>query len=77
MLSRTSVLGAEIPLEDHELGWEDTFTVRNGEVVRFMVKYDQFAGTFVWHCHILEHEDNEMMRPLQIVPPEVPEPAAG
>jgi spore coat protein A, manganese oxidase len=77
VLSRTSVLGADIPLEDHEWGWEDTFTVRNGEVVRFMVKYDQFAGIYVWHCHILEHEDNEMMRPLQIVPPEVPEPATG
>jgi spore coat protein A, manganese oxidase len=27
-----------------------------------------FPGRFVWHCHILEHEDNEMMRPYEILP---------
>jgi hypothetical protein len=32
------------------------------------VRFDQFVGRFVWHCHILEHEDHEMMRPLLVVP---------
>ncbi len=27
-----------------------------------------FPGRYVWHCHILEHEDNEMMRPYEILP---------
>jgi spore coat protein A len=74
VLDRRDVSGAALPLEPQDLGWEDTFVVPNGQVVRFLVQYDKFAGTFVWHCHILEHEDHEMMRPLQV---EVPEPAAG
>ena len=76
VLDRRDLSGAEIPLAAHELGWEDTFVVPNGQVVRFLVQYDKFAGTFVWHCHILEHEDHEMMRPLAIEG-RVPEPAAG
>jgi bilirubin oxidase len=36
-------------------------------MARVKATYDR-AGTFVWHCHILEHEDNEMMRPMQIGP---------
>ena len=58
----------DIPLQPHELGWEDTVPVFDGQTVRIMVKYEKFAGTFVWHCHLLEHEDHEMMRPLEIVP---------
>ena len=34
-----------------------------GELTRVKAKFT-IAGLFVWHCHILEHEDNEMMRPL-------------
>ena len=66
VLDRTGTFG-DIPLEDYEQGWEDTFSVGAGETVRFMVKFDQYTGTFVWHCHILEHEDYEMMRPFRIV----------
>jgi bilirubin oxidase len=38
-----------------------------GEITRLRAKFD-IAGTFVWHCHIIDHEDNEMMRPLQVEP---------
>jgi spore coat protein A len=31
------------------------------------VKFDSYPGRYVWHCHTLEHEDNEMMRPYEIV----------
>jgi FtsP/CotA-like multicopper oxidase with cupredoxin domain len=31
-------------------------------------------GQFVWHCHIVEHEDNEMMRPFRIGPPQAGQP---
>ena len=62
-----------IPLEEYELGWEDTFTINAGETVRLLTKFEQFTGTFVWHCHILEHEDHEMMRPFRVLP--VPEPS--
>jgi hypothetical protein len=36
-----------------------------GEITRVKVLFD-LPGLYVWHCHILEHEDNEMMRPLLI-----------
>ena len=36
-------------------------------VTRIIVPFRPFAGKYVWHCHILEHEDNEMMRPFEIV----------
>jgi spore coat protein A len=31
------------------------------------VPFVGYAGRYVWHCHILEHEDNEMMRPYEVV----------
>jgi spore coat protein A len=31
-------------------------------ITRIIVKFEAFAGKYVWHCHMLEHEDNEMMR---------------
>jgi spore coat protein A len=37
-------------------------------VTRIIVKFEGFAGRYVWHCHMLEHEDNEMMRPYLIAP---------
>lgn len=61
--------------EAHEMGWEDTILVGPGENVRIMVKFQQFTGKFVWHCHMLEHEDSEMMRPFEILPRFVPEPS--
>ncbi len=49
-----------------ETGWKDTIIVYPGEIARIRLKFD-VAGRFVWHCHILEHEDNEMMLPLDVV----------
>lgn len=72
-----SATGEIIPLGPEELGWEDTVFVGPGEKVRVMVKFEQFTGKFVWHCHLLEHEDLEMMRPFRIVGQPVPEPASG
>src|SRR5271154_5421708 len=37
-------------------------------VTQIIVKFEGFAGRYVWHCHLLEHEDNEMMRPYIITP---------
>ncbi len=64
------------PLAPHELGWEDTVMVGPGENVSIMVKFNHFTGKFVWHCHLLEHEDSEMMRPFVILPRIVPEPGS-
>ena len=53
--------------EPWETGWKDTVVVYPGELTRVKARFD-IAGLFVWHCHILEHEDNEMMRPFRVGP---------
>jgi len=54
------------PPETWETGFKDTVIAYPGEITRIKAKFD-LKGRFVWHCHILEHEDNEMMRPYEIV----------
>jgi spore coat protein A len=72
ILNRT---GQPVP-PPQDRGWEDTVNVHSGETVRALVRFDQFGGQFVWHCHCLEHEDHDMMRPMLIVGV-VPEPATN
>jgi spore coat protein A len=55
------------PPDANEMGWKDTVRVNTGTVTRIIVPFHGYAGRYVWHCHILEHEDNEMMRPYEIV----------
>jgi FtsP/CotA-like multicopper oxidase with cupredoxin domain len=50
-----------------ERGRKDTVLCLPGEVTRVKATFSQ-PGQFVWHCHIVEHEDNEMMRPYRIGP---------
>jgi spore coat protein A len=50
----------------HELGWKDTIICPPGQVTRIIIPFSAEPGRFVWHCHMLEHEDNEMMRPYLI-----------
>jgi FtsP/CotA-like multicopper oxidase with cupredoxin domain len=57
--------GAKRPPEPWETGVKDTVIAYPGEVTRVKATFGT-RGTFVWHCHIVEHEDNEMMRPYQI-----------
>jgi bilirubin oxidase len=59
--------GAPRPPEPWESGRKDTVIVYPGELARVKAVYD-LPGEFVWHCHILEHEDNEMMRPYRVGP---------
>jgi spore coat protein A len=56
-----------------ENGWKDTIVAYPGEVTRIRLKFTK-AGQFTWHCHIVEHEDNEMMRPYRIGPPQPAQP---
>jgi spore coat protein A, manganese oxidase len=55
------------PPEPWETGRKDTVIAYPGEVTRITAQFDT-AGQYVWHCHIVEHEDNEMMRPYRIGP---------
>jgi spore coat protein A, manganese oxidase len=59
--------GDPVPPEPWESGFKDTVTAHPGQVTRVRARFDT-PGQFVWHCHILEHEDNEMMRPYRIGP---------
>jgi spore coat protein A, manganese oxidase len=60
-------VGPTRPPEAWETGFKDTVIAYPGEVTRLRAKFDT-PGQFVWHCHIVEHEDNEMMRPYRIGP---------
>jgi len=59
--------GPPVPPDLNEMGWKDTVRAEAGMVTRIIVRFDGYAGRYVWHCHILEHGDNEMMRPYEIV----------
>jgi spore coat protein A len=69
--------GIPMPPESNERpAWKDTIKTYPGYVTRVIQKFDLPEGTraapgqefrYVWHCHILEHEDNEMMRPYKII----------
>jgi spore coat protein A len=54
------------PPSPEESGAQDTVFVAPGEVLRVIAQFD-IRGEFVWHCHILSHEDHEMMRPYEVV----------
>jgi spore coat protein A len=42
-----------------------------GEVVSFLGRFDGASGEFMYHCHILDHEDHTMMRPFVVLPADV------
>ncbi|MHB1022327.1 MAG: multicopper oxidase domain-containing protein, partial [Acidobacteriaceae bacterium] len=56
-----------IPPDAMEAGWKDTVRADTGMLTRIIVPFVGYTGRYVWHCHILEHEDNEMMRPYEVV----------
>ena len=77
--SGVSYTGPAIPPDDNELGWKETVRMNPGEATTVIIKFDlpklpaamgdptspRTGGhEYVWHCHILEHEEHDMMRPL-------------
>jgi hypothetical protein len=82
------LVGGPRPPDRNERGWKDTFRMNPGEVTRVIVRFAPIDGSpsypfdaaqepgYVWHCHILEHEDNEMMRPYRMVAAPAPEMVA-
>jgi spore coat protein A, manganese oxidase len=59
--------------EPWETGFKDTVTAYPGQVTRVKATFAN-PGQYVWHCHIVDHEDNEMMRPFRIGPPQPGQP---
>jgi len=80
------LLGAPTPVPSNEQGWKDTVLTLPYTVTVIRVRFASQDGSpypadetqgpgYVWHCHMLDHEDNEMMRPYKVVSsasPEVP-----
>jgi FtsP/CotA-like multicopper oxidase with cupredoxin domain len=58
-------------LEPGEQGWKDVITVGGGELVSIAGQFAGGTGRFMYHCHILEHEDEGMMRTFVVMPEEV------
>jgi spore coat protein A len=55
------------PPDPEEMGWKDTVRANGLSVTRIIVPFVGYPGRYVWHCHNLEHEDNEMMRPYEVL----------
>jgi spore coat protein A len=82
------LMGSPTSPPANEQGWKDTIQMNPGEVTTIRIRFKAQDGSpypfdptlgpgYVWHCHILDHEDNEMMRPYKVVRshfviPEVP-----
>lgn len=63
--SNVQLVGSPILPTPEEKGWKDTYVMYPGQVTRVIANFD-LAGRYVWHCHILSHEDHEMMRPFLV-----------
>ena len=59
--------GPAVLPQPNERGWKDTVRANPGQVTRIIARYGPFNGQYVVHCHILEHEDHDMMRPYTVV----------
>lgn len=62
-----SLHGQRVPPSPAEAGWKDTVRADAGLVTRIVIRFEGYLGRYAWHCHVLEHEANEMMRPFQVV----------
>jgi len=73
VINRVDQFGKVTGPEPWETGFKDTAIMYPGDegthpgITRVKVKFD-LPGLYLWHCHILSHEDNEMMRPIQVLP---------
>ncbi|MDB5388293.1 MAG: hypothetical protein JWM11_3939 [Planctomycetaceae bacterium] len=63
--------------EHHEThGWKDVIRIDPGEIVKVAIRFDT-PGRYVYHCHVLEHEDTEMMRPIVVTVTSMEDGAPG
>jgi spore coat protein A, manganese oxidase len=64
--------GPPVAPDANEAGWKDTVRADPRVVTRIIIRFEGYAGRYVWHCHVLEHEDNDMMRPYDVIRPTSP-----
>jgi spore coat protein A len=58
----------QLELDANELGPKDTIRVNPNELVSIAMTTQGYTGRYMYHCHMLEHEDMDMMRPFVVVP---------
>jgi len=61
------LVGTPRPPAANEAGWKDTAVVTPRDVLTIIARFEGYTGRYVFHCHMLEHEDNDMMRPFEVV----------
>jgi FtsP/CotA-like multicopper oxidase with cupredoxin domain len=49
-----------------DTGWHDTVLILPGDTVRLQMRFTAHPGLYLYHCHILEHEDMGMMRNFRV-----------
>jgi FtsP/CotA-like multicopper oxidase with cupredoxin domain len=73
ILSRTHLdpahpSGQPLTIVANERGWKDVVCCHPGQRTRVALRFGPYTGQYMYHCHILEHEDHDMMRPYLVVP---------
>jgi spore coat protein A, manganese oxidase len=69
VLNRADLSDPNVPdslPEPNEMGWKDTVRCPPNTRTRIIARFTDYPGWFVWHCHMLEHEDHDMMRPIYV-----------
>lgn len=66
-------VGPALPPGPDEAGWKDTVRAMPDQITRVIARFEGHTGKYPYHCHILEHEDHEMMRQFQVVITRAPE----
>lgn len=59
--------GEPEPPREYERGFKDTVNAEPGKITKVITHFTGYSGHYVWHCHFLEHEDHDMMRPMLVV----------
>jgi spore coat protein A len=77
MSGRLNMAGPPISPLHNERGWKDTVQAHSGLITRIIIPFEGYPGRYVWHCHMLEHAGNEMMRPFEVVSGPLTSPPPG
>jgi spore coat protein A len=67
MYKQLKFTAAAEPPAANETGWKDVIQCPPGMITRIIVKFEGYTGDYLYHCHILEHEANDMMRPFKVI----------
>lgn len=60
-------IGSPVAPAANEAGWKDTVMAHPYQITRVIARFEDYTGLYPYHCHILEHEDHEMMRQFEAV----------